>query len=438
MAGEQLFSKFVIKGGGKTFTEQSTILIFRQKPIRLIVVNAAVIETYTVKKCTNRSRCAHGIYSLTMILKKNAKYRLFDFIQVKAKAGNTGIGIGLCHRKHLIHYGSESPCRIQNNSLNNFAKVICVFRVTHHEIVDGAVLQTELLRVCLDDFQNVLFLEIILGMQTGKLFVRDRNARTIFCIGFFAAQHPVKDVLPCTENRLIVHRISDNGSLTVNPPMTSVVGGFTRRIAYSYGGFANDQLRRLQMGLLRNGASPEAFKNKFEKRSLERSITGWGKDDIFEITISEDADEEGKHPLLISGSLNDYPVTSLKSLLKSLTTTIDQYEQPQHPKAQKDAAHINKHAMHIVRLYYTAFDILEKGEIITRRDKEREELLAIRNGKYLREDGSYAPEFFEFVDALEKKFQDDVRKTSLPAKPDFGKIEELLVEINKEYLRRVM
>lgn len=110
----------------------------------------------------------------------------------------------------------------------------------------------------------------------------------------------------------------------------------TRRIAYSYGGFANDQLRRLQMGLLRNGASPEAFKNKFEKRSLERSITGWGKDDIFEISISEDADEEGKHPLLISGSLNDYPVTSLKSLLKSLTTTIDQYEQPQHPKAQKE------------------------------------------------------------------------------------------------------
>lgn len=212
----------------------------------------------------------------------------------------------------------------------------------------------------------------------------------------------------------------------------------TRRIAYSYGGFANDQLRRLQMGLLRNRVSPEALKNKFEKRSLERAIAGWEKDNIFEITISEDADEEGKHPLLISGSLNDYPVTSLKSLLKSLTTTIDQYEQPQHPKAQKDAAHINKHAMHIVRLYYTAFDILEKSEIITHRDKEREELLAIRNGKYLREDGSYAPEFFEFVDALEKKFQDDVRKTSLPAKPDFGKIEELLVEINKEYLRRVM
>lgn len=212
----------------------------------------------------------------------------------------------------------------------------------------------------------------------------------------------------------------------------------TRRVAYSYGGFANDQLRRLQMGLLRNGTSPEALKNKFEKRSLERLVAGQGKDDVFKISISEDVDSEGKHPLLISGNLSNYPVNTLKSLLRGLTTTIDQYEQPQHPKAQKDAAHINKHAMHLVRLYYTAFDILEQGRIITRRDKEHEELLAIRNGKYMREDGSYAPEFFESVDQLETKFQRDVKKTELPAKPDFAKIEELLVEINKSYLHRIM
>ena len=208
----------------------------------------------------------------------------------------------------------------------------------------------------------------------------------------------------------------------------------TRRVAYSYGGFANDQLRRLQMGLLRNGTSPEALKNKFEKRSLERLVAGQGKDDVFKISISEDVDSEGKHPLLISGNLSNYPVNSLKSLLRGLTTTIDQYD----PKAQKDAAHINKHAMHLVRLYYTAFDILEQGRIITRRDKEHEELLAIRNGKYMREDGSYAPEFFESVDQLETKFQRDVKKTELPAKPDFAKIEELLVEINKSYLHRIM
>lgn len=37
-----------------------------------------------------------------------------------------------------------------------------------------------------------------------------------------------------------------------------------------------------------------------------------------------------------------------------------------------------------------------------------------------------------------KRFQYDVKKTALPAKPDYGKIEELLVEINKSYLRRVI
>lgn len=235
------------------------------------------------------------------------------------------------------------------------------------------------------DIRGVAGSPEILGFNRFEQAIDNRTDTVIYAVnkfvGLLAQGNPNIIELLGNDPELYVNMTPEGQMLLDNRELF-----LTRRIAYSYGGFANDQLRRLQMGLLRNRVSPEALKNKFEKRSLERAIAGWGKDNIFEITISEDADEEGKHPLLISGSLNDYPVTSLKSLLKSLTTTIDQYEQPQHPKAQKDAAHINKHAMHIVRLYYTAFDILEKGEIITHRDKEREELLAIRNGKYLRED----------------------------------------------------
>lgn len=277
----------------------------------------------------------------------------------------------------------------------------------------------------------------ILGFNHFEQAIDNRTDTVIYAVNKFVS-------LLAQGNPNIIELLGNDPELYVNmtPEGQMLLDNkelfLTRRVAYSYGGFANDQLRRLQMGLLRNGTSPEPLKNKFEKRSLDRLVAGQGKDDVFKISISEEVDSEGKHPLLISGSLNNYPVNSLKSLLRGLTTTIDQYEQPQHPKAQKDAAHINKHAMHLVRLYYTAFDILEQGRIVTCRDKEREELLAIRNGKYMCEDGSYAPEFFEFVDALEKRFQNDVRKTPLPAKPDFGKIEELLVEINKSYLRRVM
>lgn len=287
------------------------------------------------------------------------------------------------------------------------------------------------------DIRGVAGSPEILGFNRFEQAIDNRTDTVIYAVNKFVS-------LLAQGNPNIIELLGNDPELYVNmtPEGQMLLDNkelfLTRRVAYSYGGFANDQLRRLQMGLLRNGTSPEPLKNKFEKRSLDRLVAGQGKDDVFKISISEEVDSEGKHPLLISGSLNNYPVNSLKSLLRGLTTTIDQYEQPQHPKAQKDAAHINKHAMHLVRLYYTAFDILEQGRIVTCRDKEREELLAIRNGKYMCEDGSYAPEFFEFVDALEKRFQDDVRKTPLPAKPDFGKFEGLLVEINKSYLRRVM
>lgn len=189
------------------------------------------------------------------------------------------------------------------------------------------------------DIRGVAGSPEILGFNRFEQAIDNRTDTVIYAVnkfvGLLAQGNPSIIELLGNDPELYVNMTPEGQMLLDNRELF-----LTRRIAYSYGGFANDQLRRLQMGLLRNRVSPEALKNKFEKRSLERAIAGWGKDNIFEITISEDADEEGKHPLLISGSLNDYPVTSLKSLLKSLTTTIDQYEQPQHPKAQKDAAHI--------------------------------------------------------------------------------------------------
>lgn len=177
----------------------------------------------------------------------------------------------------------------------------------------------------------------ILGFNRFEQVINNQTDTVIYAINKF-----VNLLVQCNPN--VIELLGNDPKLYVNmtPEGQMLLDNkelfLTRRIAYSYGGFANDQLRRLQMGLLRNGASPEPLKNKFEKRSLERLIAGQGKDDVFEISISKDVDSEGKHPLLISGNLSNYPVNSLKSLLRGLTTTIDQYEQPQHPKAQKDAA----------------------------------------------------------------------------------------------------
>ena len=169
------------------------------------------------------------------------------------------------------------------------------------------------------DIRGVAGSPEILGFNHFEQAIDNRTDTVIYAVNKFVS-------LLAQGNPNIIELLGNDPELYVNmtPEGQMLLDNrelfLTRRIAYSYGGFANDQLRRLQMGLLRNRVSPEALKNKFEKRSLERAITGWGKDDIFEISISKDTDEEGKHPLLISCSLNDYPVTSLKPLLKSLTS----------------------------------------------------------------------------------------------------------------------
>lgn len=79
--------------------------------------------------------------------------------------------------------------------------------------------------------------------------------------------------------------------------------------------------------------------------------------------------------------------------------------------------HLNKHAMHLVRLYLMCFDILEKGEINTYRENDRDMLLEIRNGKYQKPDGTYYPEFFEIIRDYEARLMYDKETPVCPTIP---------------------
>ena len=83
-----------------------------------------------------------------------------------------------------------------------------------------------------------------------------------------------------------------------------------------------------------------------------------------------------------------------------------------------------------------AFDILERGEINTYRDKEHDLLMDIRNGKFVQEDGTYRQEFFEMVDEYEKRLKYDAESSPLPQKPDMKKIEELVMTVNESLLEK--
>ena len=98
---------------------------------------------------------------------------------------------------------------------------------------------------------------------------------------------------------------------------------------------------------------------------------------------------------------------------------------------KKDDLHLNKHAMHLVRLYLMCFDLLEKEEIVTFRENDLDFLLSIRNGKFQKEDGSYYDAFYDLIDEYEERLKYARDNTSLPETPNYKLVEDFVISVNE-------
>ena len=97
--------------------------------------------------------------------------------------------------------------------------------------------------------------------------------------------------------------------------------------------------------------------------------------------------------------------------------------------------HLNKHAMHLIRLFMMAIDILEKEDIITYRKDEHELLMKIRRGEFQKEDGTYRTEFYEILADYEKRLHEAAANTSLPDEPDYERVQEFVMSVNERVVR---
>lgn len=211
----------------------------------------------------------------------------------------------------------------------------------------------------------------------------------------------------------------------------------SRRAVDSFGGYATQQLRRLENAIARD-SMPQARKEEYIRRSMESSVraferhyTNFEKGSITLRTVPSERDGLDRE-IVANISLTDYPARDFCTILSHLSDVLAAYSKLGHRNHKKDEAHLNKHAMHLVRLYHMCFDILEKEDIVTYRTEDHDLLMSVRNGAYLREDGTYAPEFFEMITEYEKRLKYDRDNTSLPAHPDMKKVEEFVMEINKK------
>lgn len=210
----------------------------------------------------------------------------------------------------------------------------------------------------------------------------------------------------------------------------------SQRAIDSFGGYATQQLRRLENALARDRLTQER-KEEHILKSMQRSIKSFeDKYTSFEngslLLYTADSDREDLDKEIFADiHIDKFPAREFNAVMNELTNIIGTYEKLNHRNNKKDDGHLNKHAMHLIRLYLMCLDILEKEDIITYREADREMLLSIRNGEYMLDDGTYRPEFFEMVDMYENRLKYARANTSLPSKPDFKRVEEFVMDVNR-------
>ena len=205
----------------------------------------------------------------------------------------------------------------------------------------------------------------------------------------------------------------------------------SKRVVKSFSGYAHQQLRRLENLLCydtykkidTNVHLCETLKNNLYHLDSRYSFSKYG-------TISFDVNDT----VNCSMHLDNMPIIDIKSMLSEIGEIINTYNVMNHRNRKKDVKHLNKHAMHLIRLYLMALDILEKEEIVTYRKDDIPFLMDVRNGKYLKEDGTYDSAFFDMVNGFKNRLQYAIKNTNLPDKPDTKTIEEFVINVNTEVI----
>lgn len=214
----------------------------------------------------------------------------------------------------------------------------------------------------------------------------------------------------------------------------------SKRAIQSFGGYADAQLRRLQNALARD-SYPQSEKEQHIFNSVKNAMYNFNRhyrsfeEGTFQIYLDQSDNPEFDTEIFLNTNLKHYPLRDYKNIWAEMNNIVKDYDKLGKRNRKKDDVHLNKHAMHLVRLFMMAVDILEKGEINTYRKAEQELLLKIRRGEYQKADGTFSKEFYELVSEYERKLEEAARSTKLPDEPDMEKVQRYVMSVNEKVVR---
>ena len=217
----------------------------------------------------------------------------------------------------------------------------------------------------------------------------------------------------------------------------------SKKAVHSFGGYANQQLYRLQQKSASHMKQAELEKHIL--KTLEHMRTDFSSryssvpGDSLKLYIDKAVQEGYDTEIFMDVKLSHYPLRDYCSMWNELQNTVKAYAKI-GVRNEKALTHnkIGKHSMHLIRLYMMCLDILEREEIVTYREKEHDLLMDIRDGKYLGEDGKPNAEFFEMVNDYEKRLDYARANTNLPDEPDYERINEFVMSVNERVVKEMI
>lgn len=200
----------------------------------------------------------------------------------------------------------------------------------------------------------------------------------------------------------------------------------SKAAAFSFGGYANAQLQRLNNKAMRAVSNDEARRHII--RVMNHAAETYQEHYGFTPSVFDHDDE-----ICVSVTGENIKLERLRAGLNNLAA-IEKSFDTTGIRNRKAADHgkLGKHMMHLVRLYLMAFDILEDGKIVTYREKDHDFLMDIRNGKYLTDDNQPTAEFLEMTDEFENKLMVLKESSPLPAKPDHERIKNFITRVRHD------
>ncbi len=279
----------------------------------------------------------------------------------------------------------------------------------------------------------------LLGLSQFEQYVDEGTDTTIYSL-----KKTIALLIACNPSLLELLGLKAEHYLYVSPLGQALIDHrqlfLSKRVIHSFGGYADQQLRRLQNALARD-SYPQAEKEAHIWRTLENTLydfekryASFGAGQI-KLYLDQAEHPDWEKELFMDVHLQHYPLRDYQNIWAEMHNIIKDYDKLGKRNKKKDDTHLNKHAMHLIRLMMTAVDILEKGEIITYRQNEHELLMDIRNGVYQDGRGGFKSEFYQLLADYEKRLERAAAETALPDAPDREAIEALVIMMNEKVVR---